>query len=268
MTYVSDVTTNTANLVATILRIRTQPVPPNEESAKLHVIFPVLRDLGWDSSDFRRVKVEQAAGKGRVDVALWDEGRFVAFLETKAPGKDLDQHIAQVLGYAFHEGVDICVLTTGYEWWLYLPREKGSPQARRFARLDLRDGLPEVRAEELERFLSRSALVGGAAEAHAKQALRKVARRTRLKREVPKIWEKMWSTPDPDFLGLITKRVGEITGLDPTQAEIAAALGMKEPADGPPPVPDLDRKSTPQRQSTPQPRPNFRKRPAHKYMAC
>jgi len=138
-----------------------------------------------------------------------------------------------VLRYAFHEGVDICVLTTGYEWWLYLPREKGSPKERRFAKLDITEGPPEARGGELKRFLSRSALVSGAAEGNAQHALRKLKMRQELKREAPEVWKKMWSEPDLDLIRLVTKRVRENTELAPTQADVAAALGMGRPDQSP-----------------------------------
>ena len=113
----------------TIERIRNQPEPPNEESAKAQLILPILQGLGWRSDDPSRVFFEYTAGGGRVDIALRDEGRCVAFIEAKAPGKKLGDHVPQMLSYAFHEGVDICVLTTGLEWWFYLPREKGPPRS-------------------------------------------------------------------------------------------------------------------------------------------
>ncbi len=36
------------SLRETIERIRSNPVPPNEETAKVQVLVPILRDLGWD----------------------------------------------------------------------------------------------------------------------------------------------------------------------------------------------------------------------------
>ena len=107
------------------------PAPTNEESAKFKIIAPILKSLGWDMFG-PQVLLEYSVGDkkagGRVDIALKGSRGVVALVEAKAPGADLTSHVSQVLGYAFHEGVDICVLTTGLEWWLYLPREKGSPK--------------------------------------------------------------------------------------------------------------------------------------------
>ncbi len=115
------------SLQETLARIRSSPRPNNEESAKFQVIAPILHALGWDTSDGEQVLFEHSVGGkkgGRVDIALKERGRVLALIEAKAPHSDLTTHVEQVLGYAFHEGVDICALTTGEEWWLFLPRER------------------------------------------------------------------------------------------------------------------------------------------------
>ncbi len=153
------------SLEARLETIRSGPVPPNEESAKFQVIAPILENLGWDPADGSEFLFEYSVGGkkgGRVDVALRakprGQQRLVALIEAKAPGSDLRQHVTQVLGYAFLEGVDVCVLTTGLEWWLFLPRESGDPMQRRFATLDLKSDSVERLVEDLNIFLGKSDL--------------------------------------------------------------------------------------------------------------
>ncbi len=126
-----------------IERIRQLDTPPNEEATKFQAVLPILQELGWDFFDQSRVMPEYPVGtrkSGKVDLALMAPRRGpVALIEVKAAGVRLNDHVDQMLGYAFNEGVDICVLTTGWEWWLYLPREKGRPEERRFAELSLDD---------------------------------------------------------------------------------------------------------------------------------
>jgi len=85
-----------------------------------------LRDLSWDPFG-QEVLWEHPVGgkksKGRADIALRADGRIWALIEAKAPPANLSDHVEQVLGYAFYEGVDICALSDGLQWWLYLPRE-------------------------------------------------------------------------------------------------------------------------------------------------
>ena len=216
-----------------ISQLRKQDAPPNEESAKAWIIQPILDHLGWASDDPAHVLYEHSVGGGRVDIALRTGGRPVAFLEAKAPGQDLQRHVTQVLQYAFHGGVDICVLTTGFEWWFYLPREKGPPEDRRFAVLRIHRGSPRECSEVLRRYIGRDALGDGSAERNAKEALGKLQQAQRLKEEIPKVWKEMQSG-DGALLELIARRVKESSGLSATRAEVARVLEME--SGGPPPT--------------------------------
>ncbi len=130
----------TMSLHETLERIRSNPTPNNEETAKFQILAPVLADLPWDPFG-QEVRWEHPVGGkktgGKVDIALQAEGRIWALIEAKAPGANLNHHVEQVLSYAFYEGVDICALSDGLQWWLYLPRESGSHEERRFSVLHL-----------------------------------------------------------------------------------------------------------------------------------
>ena len=200
--------------------IRSSPVPPNEESAKNKIVTPILRLLGWDPTG-PEVEYEYPVGGkggGRVDIALRSPDRIVALIEAKTPGADLNSHVAQVLGYAFHEGVDICVLTTGLKWWLYLPRESGRPSERRFAVLKVADDPVEQLLEDFNAFLSKETLVNGQAERRAK-AVRKAG-----------LEAAQFEQGDPDHLEGNAGGTRRRTGRTPQQADLregepAAAQG-------------------------------------------
>lgn len=201
--------------------IRSSPTPRGEEQAKFQIIAPILQNLGWDPSE---VLLEYWAGGkrsgGRIDLALKAAGRIVALIEAKAPGSNLHDHVDQVIGYAHHEGVDVCILTTGLEWWLFLPRERGRPPKRRFAVLHLIEDPPEELAADLATFLGRESLVNGQAEELAKIRLEHV----HLNSEVPPIWDQMLHEPDAELVGLVQRRVHERAHLRLTKAQVAAAL--------------------------------------------
>ena len=201
--------------------IRSSPAPRGEEQAKFQIIAPILQNLGWDPSE---VLLEYWAGGkrsgGRIDLALKAAGRIVALIEAKAPGSNLHDHVDQVIGYAHHEGVDVCILTTGLEWWLYLPRERGQPPKRRFAVLQLIEDPPENLAADLTTFLGRESLANGQAEELAKIRLEQV----RLNSEVPPIWEQMLHEPDDELVGLVQRRVHERAHLRLTNEQVAATL--------------------------------------------
>ena len=95
--------------------------------------------------------------------------RIVAFIEAKAPSVDLDRHIGQVVKYAFVEGVDICVLTNGMKWLLYLPMHRGPFEERLFATLQTKQDPLEQLQSDLEAFLSKANLVDGTAQQKAEE---------------------------------------------------------------------------------------------------
>ena len=212
-------------------KIQSSPVPQNEESAKIQVILPVLQNLGWDQTDGSEFLLEYPVGGnkgGRVDIALRantrGHNRLVALIEAKAPHIDLSQHEEQVSRYAFHEGVDICVLTTGLEWWMFLPREKVEWAERRFAVLDLRDDSVDRLAEDLNAFLHKENLVSGQAETKAKLVLKARLVAARLEEEIPEIWQTMLDEPDEELVELIGARVYERLNLRPEKSQVIAVL--------------------------------------------
>ena len=214
-------------LKETLERIRSSPASSNEESAKFQVIAPILHALGWDPSDGQQVLFEHSVGGkkgGRVDIALRSESRVLALIEAKAPHADLNAHVEQVLGYAFLEGVDICALTTGSEWWLYLPREPGEPLKRRFTVLKVQQDPLEQLAEDLERFLGKDSLTTGESQQQAKRVLKASLEADRLKTELPKIWDQMLKDPDNELVDLISRRVYETLSIRPSDEQVVAVL--------------------------------------------
>ena len=210
----------------TLNKIRSAPVPKNEETAKFHILAPVLYDLGWDSSG-QEVLFEYAVGGkggGRVDIALDGPDHIVALIEAKAPGQDLSKHVDQVIGYAFHQGVDICVLTTGLEWWLYLPMEKGPPEKRLFVTLRIAEDRIEQLSDDLQAFLGRDNLLNGQAGRKAKQVLKARHLADRMKIELPKIWKSMVDGPDEELVALVRQRAYEKLDLRPDGQQVAAVL--------------------------------------------
>lgn len=225
----------------TVERIAAMPRPPaNEEAAKIRVLLPILAELGWDVHDHRdsgEVLWEHPVGpgsgagqRGRADIALVKTGhghRLICLIEAKSPQEDLSRHVDQVMGYAFHEGVDICVLTNGLEWWLYLPREPGPAASRRFADLRLSSASHQQIADDLEAYLGKTNLNSGEAERRAKEALSKLREAERLKTEMPRIWRRMLDEPDQELVDLFARRVHSGTRLWPSPEAMAAVLQGK-----------------------------------------
>jgi len=221
-------------------RVRSMPLPSNEEMAKIQIVLPVLDALGWDTRDPTEVVYEYQVGAGgrgsrggggKADIALFSRpDRPVVIIEAKTPGQEFNsRHVEQVLGYAYYEGVTICVLTNGSDWWLYLPREGGQPVERRFAELKLREDPLDELERQLRAFLGRRALLGDGAEKQARKALEQRIHFGQIQRELPRIWSQMigepgGDAPDPDLLRLVRRRFVAKVGLKPTDDQIAAVI--------------------------------------------
>ena len=226
-----------------IERIRNSTAATNEETAKFQIISPILRALGWDMNNDRgtgEVRFEHSIGsgrtQGRVDIALMgSKGNCVCLIEAKSPGSKLEDHVEQVLGYAFHEGASICVLTTGLEWWLYLPREAGKPEDRKFTELRIGEDPLEQLVDEFEAFLDRQQLRTVQAEREAQKALRCLHEASQVNTALPSIWQKMLAKPDEELVELVRAKVYAEIRLRPSEQQVAAAL-RGQPLDKVPPV--------------------------------
>ncbi len=210
-----------------IERIGSNPVPDNEETAKFRILAPVLECLSWSPSGQEVLWEHPVGGKkggGKVDIALRAEGRIWALVEVKAPGANLNQHVEQVLGYAFYEGVDICALSDGLQWWLYLPREPGSHEERRFSVLHLGEDPVDQICDDLNAFLGRESLMTGQAVRQAKQVRRALREAAQLEKEMPAIWQRMLDKPDDELVELIGQRVYDKLRLRPGREQIVAAM--------------------------------------------
>ena len=218
----------------TLDNIPSSPVPSNEQEAITETLL-ILQGLGWDP--LTEVKQEYAVGGrdgGKVDIALVrPPSRVVAFIEAKAPREDLERHIKQVVQYAFHEGVDVCVLTNGLQWWLYLPMMRVPFEERRFALLHIREDPLEQLQEDLESFVSRENLLSGKA--------RHLAEQRRLERAVREVWHKIRTGPDDALVDMVRQRVHEQVNLRPDRQQVAEVLRRREvvkPEIPPPPEPE------------------------------
>ena len=197
----------------------------SEADAKREFIDPVLNELGWYG--FSRVRLEYGAQTGmRMDYALLGgDSKPVALIEAKAPREDLDRHVMQPLTYAFQEGVDICVLSTGVQWWLYLPREKGNPAERRFAALDLKGDDITKLAAIFESCLEYEALTSGAAEKRAKEILVTQQREQRVRKEIPRAWQRLLAGPNDLLVELLQEEAEQALGFRPSKEQVAESLG-------------------------------------------
>ena len=212
------------SLQQTLKTIRSAPDPRNEENTKCQIITPILGDLGWNPARQEIFYEYCVGGKngGWVDIALMGPRHPVAFIEAKRPRTSLGQHVDQMLRYALYQEVDICVLTTGLEWWFYLPKEDGPPTELRFATLHVREDPIDQLSDDLETFLTRERLLSGKAKKQAKEVLYDRQRADKINTELLALWKSMLTEPDSDLIELVRQRMHEKIDQHSNHDQVAA----------------------------------------------
>jgi hypothetical protein len=96
-----------------------QTLVKNEAATRAVLVDPVLRALGWETSNTYMVEVERTFSGTRVDYALYDSNTNVkVIIEAKALGANLNQASTTMalVTYAFTYGLQDIFLTDGLVW--------------------------------------------------------------------------------------------------------------------------------------------------------
>lgn len=129
----------------------------SEDQAKLALVFPFLRHLGYDTTNPGEVVPEYTADVGtkkgeKVDVAIKVGGEPAILVECKAPGEDLTSHNNQLYRYFSVTTAKFGVLTDGKKYWFYSDvDEPNKMDAHPFMAVDLFNDSDAV-LSELQRF--------------------------------------------------------------------------------------------------------------------
>lgn len=115
----------------------------SEALTRSALIDPLLRELGWDTSDPTMVVPEYRSGAGRADYALIAGDRPVMMVEAKSLGTPLrDQVLAQGINYCLMEGTNHFAVTDGASWEVYETHRPVPIDEKRIAEFNLNDPSP------------------------------------------------------------------------------------------------------------------------------
>ena len=104
----------------------------NEIRTRMALIDPLLKVLGWDTSDPAMVLPEYDVSGRKADYALLGcNGNPSATVEAKKLGEPLASHRMQMLNYSNASGVEYAGLTDGDKWELYEVFKRGQLEERR-----------------------------------------------------------------------------------------------------------------------------------------
>ena len=142
-----------------------------EDQTRYALIDPIIRALGWDTSDPKECHPEypRPYPEGRSDYCLFGTPDVDAIgnnsvppdviIESKAFRTPLDEVVAQLQSYVEAEPVmrnGVGVITDGGNWWIYDVSKRGSFENKLAERLDILTGSRRASAQILNQWLSRA----------------------------------------------------------------------------------------------------------------
>ena len=142
---------------------RNIPLSAGTVSINSLIIEPILRQLGWNTSNPDEVRPRYSVKHRRVDYALLVNNTAKVFIEVKTGGKALQRRQKQLLRDAFHHGVEITVLTNLKTWWIYLPIRTESGDRRKVVTVELDQHDNTEAAETMVDLLSKENVCSGRA---------------------------------------------------------------------------------------------------------
>lgn len=126
----------------------------NEAATRSALIDPILRSLGWDTTNVRMVEPERTVeNKQSLDYVLKDAaGNIRSVIEAKKLGESLDKlgHVGALIGYAFSLKPQTFFITDGLNWHCYSPTHSHYQPVET---LNLQEAEPVAAALQLVRWL-------------------------------------------------------------------------------------------------------------------
>lgn len=175
----------------------------SEETTKIALITPFLRELGYDTADPSVVKAEYTADVGtkqgeKVDFAILDDGEPVVFIECKPVMKELNKdNISQLFRYFSITNVQIGILTNGVDYLFYTTGDDNRMDDKPFMEINLLN-LTKKDISELEKFAKDNFSVDNAVSRADDLKYRNLIKKTLIKE---------FEEPSDEFIKVIGKQV-------------------------------------------------------------
>ena len=115
----------------------------SEALTRYALIDPLLRELGWDTSNPDMVVPEYRSGSGSADYALISNGSPAIMVEAKKLSTPLrDQVLAQGINYCLMEGTSYFSVTDGQHWEIYETHKPVPIDEKRIVSWDIKEASP------------------------------------------------------------------------------------------------------------------------------
>ena len=112
----------------------------SEALTRYALIDPLLRELGWDTSDPGMVMPEYKSGSGRADYALMNGDSPAIMLEAKSLDTNLEGAVlSQGIQYCLEQGTMFFCVTDGRRWEIYETHKPVPMNDKRIVSFDIKD---------------------------------------------------------------------------------------------------------------------------------
>ena len=117
----------------------------SEALTRYALIDPLLRELGWDTSDPDMVIPEYRSGNGRADYALMNSGSPAMMVEAKSLDTNLgDAVLSQGIQYCLEQGTRFFCVTDGRIWEIYETHKPVPIDEKLIVQFDIKDNPAQV----------------------------------------------------------------------------------------------------------------------------
>jgi len=196
----------------------------SEDATKNSIILRLLNILGWDIFDNYEVYPEYVTGGRRVDYSLRYYSKNKVFIEVKKIDENLEIHQEQLLTYAFHEGIELAILTNGLSWWFYLPLNPGSWQERKFFSIDIFQQKEMEITSNFINFLAKDNVISEKAIETAKTLYKSNQKDHTIALSLPKAWNNLIQETDKSLIELINDTNEKLCGYRASDEKIVEFL--------------------------------------------
>lgn len=175
-----------------------------EETTKTALILPLLREMGYDTTDPLEVKMEYTADMGakkgeKIDIAILDNSHELILIECKSVNSQLEKgNVSQLYRYFNITDSEIGILTNGVVYQFFTDSiKKGQMDKSPFLEIDMRD-LSKKDILELSKFTKKNFDI---------TKIRSKVDDLKFAHDVNKIIKLEIDSPSNEFIKVIAKQV-------------------------------------------------------------
>ncbi|MCH9845778.1 MAG: type I restriction enzyme HsdR N-terminal domain-containing protein [Alphaproteobacteria bacterium] len=201
----------------------------SEESVRLQICYPILRQLGWAVDDPHHLEPEFSINNNRrVDIALFNgiDDAPCILMEIKKIGHCSADGEEQLFNYASVQGgAPMVILTDGIEWHFFNIHGVGGYEQRKVTTVNITAGNLQESIDTLNRYLWFEKVENGNAFIHLREDYDEKRKNMLAKNKITEAWHAIIIDDENDLIvRLLQDKVLKLSGHKPKQKDVIAFL--------------------------------------------